>query len=433
MTDSRPNPPPPRSGPPRVPFPSLHPGERVRGSGILEELGARHGALLWESYRNVGDWAVRPKPGRTAAMFGGGAAERRTRQIEQSDWRDGDAGLRAALEAIRDLLAQPRETRGRTVAGACRRISAWAREQGALATEFYFAAAAGMCTPDDAAQAYRAGKLARDLARWDAAEVWLEHAMSAARRRRDRETQGMALLGLGRMYYLQGNYARAREAYAAGLLHARRFRLRQIEGYACHELFIVLAEDRSFARAEEYAHLAAAAYGPGNDRVKDLGHDVAFSWLSRGCAARALTVLNVLLPLLRDPQRRIHVLASVGHAAAVCGDRARFGEAWREAWSLVETPAAECGAAPVLLELALGAACLGEYTRAETAARAALRRAVERGEMDLVARAEELLERIRLRDFVQHRPAPGRRAGYEEPADQLAETLVRSLTGAATG
>ncbi|MBV9772310.1 MAG: hypothetical protein JO040_00065, partial [Gemmatimonadetes bacterium] len=299
------------------------------------------------------------------------------------------------------------------------------------ATQFYFAAAAGLCTPQDAGQAYYAGKLARDIAKWDAAEVWLEHAMTTARRQKDRETQGMALLGMGRMYYLQGDYRKAKEVYAAGLALAHKHHLSQIEGYACHELFILLVEDHSFSRAEEYAHRAATAYGPGNARVKDLGHDVAFSWLARGYAVRALRVLNALLPLLQEPQRRIHVLASVGHAAAICGDRNRFQQVWNETWALAETPSAGRRAAPALLELALGAVCLKEYAFAEQATKASLKRAQDRGEMDLIARAEELLARIRNQDFAQDHPDSVGRARDEKAADDLAEALVRSLNGVA--
>lgn len=428
MIDPHPDPPPARPGPPRVPFPSLHPAERVRGSGILEELAGRHGALLWESYRNVGDWAVRPRPGRTGSMFGAGAAERRTRQIAESEWRDGDAGLRTALEAIRDLLAQPREARERTVAGACRRISAWAREQGALATEFYFAAAAGLCTPDDAAQAYHAGKLARDLARWDAAEAWLEHAMAAARRHRDRETQGVALLGLGNTFYRQGLYRRAGEAYAAGLLLARRHGLPDIEGGALHNLFVVAVETGDHAGAEEFARRALGAYGTGHPRVPELAHDVAYLWLVKGDSSRALQVLEALASRLHATVARVHALASLGRAAGESGARDVFERAWSEVSALVADPGAQSRVAAVLLEMALGAAGLGDLARAERIATSALASARHRGEVDVVERVELLLDTLRrglpAREAV-HAP---RRCGA---SDLLAGELVDALRAGA--
>ena len=183
MTDPRAAPRRRRSRPPRPPVPSLHPGERVRGSAILEE-NPECGVVLWESYRNVGDWATTPRALRVSGMFGEGAAERRAEQLAGPGLPDGAAG--AALETIRALVADPGRARPRAVALACRRLSAWAGEHGRPATQFYFAAAAGLCAPGDARHAYQAGRLARDLARWDAAEVWLEFAVAAARRGRSR-------------------------------------------------------------------------------------------------------------------------------------------------------------------------------------------------------------------------------------------------------
>ncbi len=166
MNDSRPAPR-RRSRPPRIPFLSLHPAERVRGLAILEE-NPDHGLLLWESYRNVGDWAVTPRASR-CGLFGPAAAECRTGQIDCA--KRLDDGARSALEAIRDMVARPDGVRERTVALACRRLSAWAGARGRPETQFYFAAAAGACVPSDARQAYDAGRLARDMARWDTAEV----------------------------------------------------------------------------------------------------------------------------------------------------------------------------------------------------------------------------------------------------------------------
>ncbi|HEX2094409.1 MAG TPA: hypothetical protein VHG28_18540, partial [Longimicrobiaceae bacterium] len=123
--------------------------------------------LLWESYRNVADWATTPRSRRTGDTFGAGAAERRTSRIEA------EPGMRpelyTALQVIRDLLAHPRKVDPRTVALACRQISAWAEERGKPVTQFHFAAAAGLCLAPDGRQAYVVGCLARELARWDAA------------------------------------------------------------------------------------------------------------------------------------------------------------------------------------------------------------------------------------------------------------------------
>jgi hypothetical protein len=107
-----------RPRPFRVPLPSLHAAERVRGAGILEECaGDGCGMVLWESFRNVTDWAATPREQRADGLFGAGAAERRTAQLDGLPAIERD--LRTALETIRDLLADPGAADPRTVASAC--------------------------------------------------------------------------------------------------------------------------------------------------------------------------------------------------------------------------------------------------------------------------------------------------------------------------
>jgi len=422
MIDFRKEPRPMRRPP--VPFPSLHPAERIRGSGILDEHEGMVGQLLWESYRNVGDWAIRPRKKRFASMFEAAAVERRNRQLA-AEWMEPE--LRAPLEVIRDMMAEPRRTDARVVARACRRLSAWAGERGAPMTQFYFAAAAGLCVTEDAQQAYHAGCLARDLARWDAAEVWLEHAMETARRRREREAQVMAVLGMGNMYYRQGLYQKARDAYGAGLLLARKHGLAEIEGRSLHDLFVVAVEMGEYARAEALAQHAVKAYGPAHHGLPGLAHDVAYFWLTQRDAARALPVLTALLPHLRQPAHRLHALASTCRAAGLCGEREVFERARLEIWALREQPELRSRLAPALLELALGAAALGEWVQAENAASSALHLAEQRGEIDVIGRAGALLEALG-RGAVPEECVPAASAGS---ADELVHDLVNALTAGA--
>lgn len=411
-----------RARPPRVPPPSLHPGERVRGSAILEE-NPECGLVLWESYRNVGDWATTPRDRRVAGMFGPGAAERRAEQLAGAALPDGPA--RDALEAIRGLVADPAHARARSVARACRRLSAWAGERGRPTTQFYFAAAAALCAPGEARHAYQAGRLARDLARWDTAEAWLEFAAAAAKRGRDRETQTVAVLGLGNTYYRQGFYHRAGESQASALALARRYGLVELEAGALHNLFITAAETADVERAEETARLALRAYGPAHRNVPLLAHDVALFWLTSGQPARALPVLQALLPWMKTPTRRLHVLASLGRAAGECGRKEEFARAWSEAWCLAESPDAAPAAAPALLQLAHGAVSLREGKLAERAANAALRVGRKRAEQDVISAATVLLASLEA----------GSSAGTEArghspgPDDEFASELVLTLAG----
>lgn len=416
-----------RSRPPRMPLPSLHPAERVRGSAILEENPVT-GLLLWESYRNVGDWATTPRPAR-AALFGRGAAERRAEQLGRAGRMD--HAVRAALETIHAMVAHPARTRAREVTLACRRLSAWAGEAGRPATQFYFAAAAGLCAPDDPRQAYQAGRLARDLARWDTAEAWLEYAVAAARRRRDRETQMIALLGLGNMFYRQGLYRRARETHLAGLSLARRHDLREFRGPVLHDLLVIAIELGDSSAAETYARHALAAYGPAHRRIPALAHDVAYFWLAEGRSAQAFPVLRALLPHLAGaPVMRVRVLASAARAAASLGESGAFGELLREVRRVGRDPLARGGLASAMVETAIGAALLGEHPLAGELLDQALDVARERGEVDVPGRVEELRRRM---------PASvlevGLAGAVTSSPDELARELVSCLQagGAAAG
>ncbi len=376
-----------RSRPPRVPVPSLHPGERVRGSAILEE-NPGCGLVLWESYRNVGDWATTPRARRVPGMFGEGAAERRAEQLRAAGVADGAVG--AALETLRGVLSDPRRAGARGVALACRRVASWAGEHGRTATQFYFAAAAALCVPDDARHAYQAGRLARDLAKWDTAEAWLEFAVAAAKRKRDRETQTVAVLGLGNTLYRQGFYRRARETHLAGLALARRHDLREYCGRALHDLFVVSLDLRDARAAEAYAREAVAAYGAAHPNVPALAHDVAYFWLGQGHPSRALPVLRAVLPHLRRPDRRLRVLASAARAAAGVGDRAAYAELVREVRETARDPLAAGALAAALFEAAVGASLLRDRELAGELLDEVLHLARERGEADVLARAEGL-------------------------------------------
>ncbi|HEV2149323.1 MAG TPA: hypothetical protein VGR37_18110 [Longimicrobiaceae bacterium] len=382
-----------RPRPPRLPLPSLHAAERVRGAGILEEsTGDGCGVVLWESFRNVTDWAATPRARRTGDLFGPGAAERRTALLGSISRTDGC--LRRALETVRDLLADPAGAEPRAVAYACTTVAAWAAAHGRPATRFYFAAAGAACVPEDARQAYDAGCVARDLARWDAAEQWLEYALAAAKRRRDRVTQAMAVIGVGNAFYRQGFYHRAREAQTAGLTLARKYRLKEMQARAHHDLFITSAELHEAERAEEHARLALQAYGAAHRNVPALAHDVARFWLELGHASRALTVVTALLPHMKRPIHRLYALSSLAWAAGGCGRQEAFESAWNEVWAAAALPGAGAAAASALLQLAYGAAALGEVARAEAAATAALRIAAERGEQEEVATATAFLDSL---------------------------------------
>jgi hypothetical protein len=413
-----------RPRPFRVPLPSLHAAERVRGAGILEECaGDGCGMVLWESFRNVTDWAATPREQRADGLFGAGAAERRTAQLGGLPRMERD--LRAALGTIRDLLADPGAADPQAVAAACGTVASWAAAQGRPTTRFYFTAAAAVCVPEDARQAYQAGCVARDLARWDAAEQWLEYALATAKRGRDRVTQAMAMIGVGNAFYRQGFYHRAREAQTVGLALSRRYRLKEMQARAHHDLFVTAAELHEPQRAEEHAQLALQAYGAAHRNVPVLALDVALFWLRRGYASRALSVVTALLPRMESTVHRLYALSSLAWAAGGCGKRELFERAWHDLWVATALPEAGAAAASTLLQLAYGAAALGEVDQANTAANAALRLAAERGETEEMATATAFLNSLTSGSAAWMAPVPA--DTLEESDGGLAEELVQTL------
>ncbi|HEV2733305.1 MAG TPA: hypothetical protein VGV85_00655, partial [Longimicrobiaceae bacterium] len=283
--------------------------------------------------------------------------------------------------------------------------------------------------------AYLAGRLARDLAKWDTAETWLEFAVAAAKRRRDRETQALAVLGLGNLYIRQGGYLRARDVHGTALALARRHGLPEIEGKALHDLFVIAVELDDLVEAEALAAAALAAYGPSHANVPALAHDVAYFWLEQGHFAPAASVFRAMLPhFRRTGAQQLRVLANLGRSLAGCGDADGFRAIWSRAWTLVSGLESRATLAPALVDLAEGAGLLGDRERALHAAARALELARDLGETDVLVRAEAVVAAT----GPAAAPPPPRTASPPDdtvPAsDRLARELVCSLRqGAAAG
>jgi hypothetical protein len=300
--------------------------------------------------------------------------------------------LRESLETIRGVLVRPELAHSPAAVLAYTQVEAWAEENELPVTRFCFAALAGLGAPGDLRRPYRVGVLARELARWNAALVWLEHAAAAAGRLGAWNEHIVAVLAFGNTLYRQGLYQQARRVFEKALDLALHHSLRELQGGALHDLVMIAIEMRDTPAAERYARLALAAYGPGHAKVPALAHDLAYLWLGEGHPARALSVFQAVLPHLDcRPSDRIRVLSSLAHAAAAAGDAGRFDVVCNEVLECSLDPAASPAVASALLELARGAAVLGQWGRVEDLANAALRAGTVRGEVDVIARADALL------------------------------------------
>jgi len=147
--------------------------------------------------------------------------------------------------------------------------------------------------------------------------------------------------------------------------------------------------------AEALAAKAFQAYGTDSPGLVRLARDLGHRWTVLGDFTRALPLALETLDHFTRPVDRAQVWADIGRAAGGAGELAVFEDAWIETWGLVKRGDAEPFAADDLLDLAHGAASLGETRRAVDAARAALEIAGKRKEGHTAQAAETLLDRLR--------------------------------------
>jgi tetratricopeptide (TPR) repeat protein len=288
--------------------------------------------------------------------------------------------------------------------------------------------AAALATPHDAHAAYAVGRLARRRAEYARAESWFRRALALAQRNQDRVAHALTFVGLGNLYLQRGNFPAARRAFASALKVARRHRLREIQAMACHDLFVIADQSNQPTEAEAFAADALRAYGVGHPKLPYLAHDVASSWMNQGEFSRALPVFRAVLPHMRRYGGPVITLGSIARAAGAVGDLETFNEAWSETWERAEQEPEREGTAQALLDLARGAASLGEWERADVALARAQAIALMRREAQVQISAEAVRESVRNGHLAQ--TAPERSVPPAEVLDPLASEFISSLEAA---
>ena len=406
----------------RTPPPLIRGAETLEGMDILREVGSEAGVLLWQAYRNVMFWAT-AEPGERANLFSPEAGTRRLAEVAAARV---PTELVDALNAVAALIAAPEDTSGDVVAEACTAISRWAEEERHGATALAFTQAAALAQPRDASFALRVGQVARTRGEMARAETWFRHAIMVSRQVGDWDAYARAYLALGNMAIKRGSFPVAHRMHIKALRAARRKGLPELHGRAAHDLFVVAMETGRYPQAEEYARTAFRAYGPSNPLIPKLAHDVAFLWMEQGHFARALPVFEAVRPHIAQISDRITLVASIARAAGGVGDREAFRKAWVEANRLAKDPETRHSLPGAMLELARGAATLGEWDRAEQAVEQALSAAKELRQAKIMFQAETLLDAIRNGRKLQQNVVAG--SGEQtEDADQFAASIVRTL------
>ena len=411
----------------RTPPAITHGAESFEGGGVLEEVRGPLGLLLWQALRDVNLWSSHAPEAREG-IFQPGADTMLLGLIRTTEL---DVQLESPLMTLMRMAGAPESARPETVELACQHIAHWADTHGHSATSIAFAQAAALAVPADAGAAYAVGRLARRRAENSRAETWFRRAIALARQSGDWTSYALAFSGLGVLYQQRGNFPAARRFHIRALRAARRHSLRQVQGSALHDLFVIAAQANRTDDAARYARGAFEAYGADHPRLPMLAHDLSYHWMERGYFAPALTVFQALLPHMGRHEERMMTLGAVVRAAAGAGQRRLFEESWDEVWDGLTRNEAETAevAAQVLLELAQGAGQLGEPERAERAAERAVRIARERGESKVLLTAESVLESVRRGRAVrgQSRPAEPVAQEVADEADAFAADLVRSL------
>lgn len=406
----------------RTPPPLTRGSESLEGMEILREVGGEVGVLLWQAYRNVMFWAGSDQ-GERGHLFSPEAGRKRAAELAEARIPDELAG---PLSTFAEMLSAPDSTSGEAMAQACTGIARWAEDEGHLHTALAYTQAASVASQRNARLALAVGKLARRRNEAARAETWFRHTVMVSRQTGDWESYSRAYIALGNMLIARGNLPAAAKMHIKALRAARRKGLQQIQGMALHDLFVIADELGRDEQAEEYARQAFRAYGHNHPSLPLLSHDIAYFWMQRGYFSQALEVFQRLESHIEDARTRLLVASNIARAAAGTGNRELFRKAWTQVYRMIKDPEQQGIVANATLELALGAASLGEWDRAEQAAQEALEQATRLGQGKVRFRAESLLESVARGRTVQGKVAESRRVPAKVEA--LANDLVRSLT-----
>ncbi|HEX8211834.1 MAG TPA: tetratricopeptide repeat protein [Longimicrobium sp.] len=409
----------------RTPPPLIRGSETLEGMDILREVGSEAGVLLWQSYRNVMFWAT-AEPGERAGLFSAEASRKRLAEVGAARLPH---EITEPLNVIGRLLAAPEDTPGDAVAAACTAVGEWAEAEQHGATALAFAQAAALAMPRSAALALKVGQVARERAEMARAETWFRHAIMISRQVGDWETYARAYIALGNMAIKRGSFPVAHRMHIKALRAARRKGLPALQGMAAHDLFVVALETGRHAQAEEYARAAFRAYGPHHDRLPVLAQDVAYLWMQQGHFAPALEVFDALRPHAAGKRDfGLTVVSNIARAAGGVGEREVFRKAWVEVNRLAKEPEVRPVLAAAMLELARGAASLGEWDRAEQAAEQASAVATELRQSKLMISADAVLDSIRNGRRIERRVADTNTStGGSQDTEVFAASLVRTL------
>lgn len=398
--------------------------EPYEGFAVVDELRNGLGLLLWQSLRDVELWSA-TVPAERSSIFAPGAGDRRRAELSAlPEARAVQAPLLHIARLLEGGTSRPAE-----LSLACLAVSRWAITHEYRRTALAFGEAAAVAAPNDAEAAYWVAYLSRRAAEYRRAETWYRRAIGLARRNDDWKSYGMAYCGWANLLIQRGDYSAARDRLMVALRAARRHGLWNIKPLALHDLCCIAIRNGDPEEVASYGRKAFRAYGRRHPRVVALAHDVAFFWMLQGFFAPALRVFQAVASHVTDRPDRLLAVSSVARAAGGVGDRYTYNEAWADSWQLIDSSDDTEKVAEALVNLAHGAAGIGDRDRATIAAGQALTLALQRSEPEQRAAAESLLNALRRAEPVGPTPRPSG-AGPAIAADALSSELAEVLSTA---
>lgn len=215
-------------------------GEGLEGDRILFEFRGELGVLLWRTARDVVLWAGTPAAAR-AGLFSPEASGRRMARLLDTDLPE---GLPEFLDTLVSQLSTPEKADAEILTWCCRQVARWAAGRDRPGTATFYAQAAALCSPADAAPALETGRLALADGQRPRGESWLRRAIGLARRARQWDAYAAAYVALGKLYEQAGDGARARRHYRRARAAGRRYGMRACRALAGDGLLrIAMAED----------------------------------------------------------------------------------------------------------------------------------------------------------------------------------------------
>lgn len=344
------------------------PGEGFDGLNILEEFDGALGVLLWQSFRDVQLWGATP-PEKRGVLFKDTAHQRRR---AAADELNASPKLDVWLTVLSAVTRYPTTVSPRASAVACIELARFATENSKYRAALTFAQCAAAALPSSPVAAYEVGLAAVRADRLERGETWFRRSVALARRTREWEPYGEALLQIGIIVLERGHARRARSSFLRALRCGRRNGLRHIRAGAQWGLFRAAMRYGPVAEAEAYAQKSIKLFGPSPASLT-VELDLAMLRIREGRQDAALQLLTKIIA--RDstaPEYLSLALSFIARLAAARRDTAEYRRAWTEAAALTSEIPTPNLRGRVVIELVRAAQAACDHTRVGQAARICL-------------------------------------------------------------